>query len=364
MKRIIYISTAKLHRNRANLIQTLNTANGIYNIHKNFTLFMSPYKSHIPYKKRLCDFGVNPHLPIKFSTFLHSRWKIFKYVPFVILHKNKLKHSHVYTRSFRISNALIKFSIPHVFEAHEFDQLYEDNFMVNLRHGLNRGIVLKVVATNNSLKELLLKEGIQLNKIEILPNGVNIQSFSKVKKLTPQRFKHPTLIHIGTLTPQKGLYIVQKLAQKGLKIILAGNIAGNKNWSENVEVLGFIPHRDIPKIYNRAEISIIPYQEDLEYVNSFCPIKLVESMAARRAIIASDLKPMRELVTNEKEALLVPPSDINAWIKAIEKLSKDPEFALQLAQNAYEKAKELDWKKRAQKIIHIFNKTQRPLDRH
>jgi len=354
MNRIIYISTAKLHRNRANLIQTLNTANGIYSINKNFTLLMSPYKSDTPYKRRLCDFGVSPHLPIKFSTFLHSRWKIFKYVPFVILYKNKFKHYYVYTRSFRISNALIKFSIPHIFETHEFDQLYEDNFMVKLRYGLNRGIVLKVVVTNNSLKELLLKEGIQLNKIELLPNGVNIQSFSKVKKLTPERFKDPTLIHLGTLNPQKGLYIVQKLAQKGLKIILAGNIAGNKNWPENVEVLGFIPHREIPKIYNRAEISIIPYQEDLEYVNSFSPIKLVESMAAGRAIIASDLKPMRELVTNGKEGLLVPPSDINAWLKAVEKLSKHPEFALQLAKNAYEKAKKLDWKKRAQKIITLF----------
>jgi len=90
MKKIVYISLSKLHRNKANLIQTLKTAESIYAIYNNFGIYMPPFKSKLSYLKRLEQIGISKYLPIKFSYFLHSNWKIFNYIPFILLHKKEL----------------------------------------------------------------------------------------------------------------------------------------------------------------------------------------------------------------------------------------------------------------------------------
>lgn len=88
-KKIVYISTSKLHRNRANLIQTLKTADAIHSIYNDFEIYMSPYKSKLPYINRLKELGISDEIVIQFSQFLHSRWKIFNYIPFIFLNRKK-----------------------------------------------------------------------------------------------------------------------------------------------------------------------------------------------------------------------------------------------------------------------------------
>ncbi len=77
-------------------------------------------------------------------------------------------------------------------------------------------------------------------------------------------------------------------------------------------------------------------------------------MAAGRIIIASDIKPVREAITHEKEGILVDPSDISSWVNAIETIKKNPDLAINLSKRAKEKAMDFDWKKRANKIISLF----------
>jgi glycosyltransferase involved in cell wall biosynthesis len=43
-------------------------------------------------------------------------------------------------------------------------------------------------------------------------------------------------------------------------------------------------------------------------------------MAAGRAIVVSDLPVLREILTHERNALIVPPDDIDTWAAAIRKL--------------------------------------------
>ncbi len=257
-------------------------------------------------------------------------------------------------RSLRLSIGLIKLKIPHIFEVHDLEPLLERDFLIKIKDALLSGIILKLVATNKTLKRNLIKQGFNEDFIEVLPNGVNIRAFSTISPLNGERLKNPQVVHIGSLSPERGLKIIEALAQMGYKINVAGEIRGG-SISENINYLGMVPYRKVPILYDLNEISIIPYQPELDTINSFCSLKLIESMAAGRIIIASDLPPIRDVVTHEKEAILVPPKDIVAWRKAIERIRENPEFGIYLAENARKKALEFDYKKRAEKILLLFD---------
>lgn len=70
------------------------------------------------------------------------------------------------------------------------------------------------------------------------------------------------------------------------------------------------------------------------------PHQILEAMSAGLPIIAAPSGGVPEILTNEKNALLVPYNDKNAWISAILRLLKDPELRVRLVQAARSRAQE------------------------
>ena len=71
------------------------------------------------------------------------------------------------------------------------------------------------------------------------------------------------------------------------------------------------------------DILLAPYQRSVPTVNWMSPLKVFEYMAAGRAIVASDLPVLHEVLTNGRNALLVSPEDESAWIRALLSLSDE-----------------------------------------
>jgi len=61
------------------------------------------------------------------------------------------------------------------------------------------------------------------------------------------------------------------------------------------------------------------YTQERNYGDVTSPLKMFQYMAHKKPIIASDLPVLRE-VLNNNNAILIPPDDIDAWVKAIYKL--------------------------------------------
>ena len=357
-REFLYLSTSRLHRGMANLVQTLKTSKAIGSLMPNrFTLFMPPARLvNISLDERLNELGASG-VNLRFSSFLHSRWKKFKFWPFFMLYKKRLLKSMVFVRSWRLCQGLIRHSIPHVFEAHETDPILEagaDGINL-LRHAAEAGIVRWVVAISDSLREELIKWGILAERVIVIPSGVDTGYFSGASPLIPERIKTPTLVHIGTVDRSRGEDIIKGIAERGYHILVAGRNSDRLQHS-NIENFGLIPHNRVLSLYERAEIALIPYQPGLSTVNSFSSMKLIEAMACARIVIASDLRPIKEVVTDGKEAMLVPASEVSAWISAIEKVVKDPDFGLTLSKNAQKRAQFFDWSHRGKCILSLYDK--------
>lgn len=66
--------------------------------------------------------------------------------------------------------------------------------------------------------------------------------------------------------------------------------------------------------------------------NEGIPNSLIEAMACRKPVIATDIDQVGELVTDEVNGLLIPPNDAAALCAAIERLAADPALCRQLGE--------------------------------
>lgn len=114
----------------------------------------------------------------------------------------------------------------------------------------------------------------------------------------------------------------------------------------NVYVHGFLPPAEAPRAMRACNVLLAPYQRRVHGASGktdlsrwMSPLKLVEYMAAGRAIIASDLASIREIVTDEETALVRPADDVGAWAQATRRLLTDDALRARLgdaAQRAFE----------------------------
>jgi glycosyltransferase involved in cell wall biosynthesis len=79
-------------------------------------------------------------------------------------------------------------------------------------------------------------------------------------------------------------------------------------------------------------------------------LKLFEYMAAGRAIVASDLPAIREVIEHEVQALLVPPGDAGALAGAIRRLADDPALRDRLGRAARARVADFTWDRRAERL--------------
>ena len=85
------------------------------------------------------------------------------------------------------------------------------------------------------------------------------------------------------------------------------------------------------------------------------PLKLFEYMSSNKPIISSNLKSIKEILTNNHDAILCDPDKFDEWKEAIERLNKDKKFVKKISKNAYNNfLNNFTWDIRAKKILKEF----------
>lgn len=346
--RLIYLARARLHRNRANLLQTLHMLEAFGRLGLAARLYLPPWRKTLDLAERLGEFGIETPLDVRASLLLHSRWKCR---PFVWIYGRMLRRADaVYVRSVPLSLLLCAGEIPHCLEIHDTDASPpEDIAKIAALH--RQGTIRWLLPISEAAKTVLAEAGAAPDRMLTVPSGVNLAAFAGIAPYVPPEGRLPRIVYPGSLSRDRGLEIFETLAARNLAdVVLLGERQDAPQNLARLEVKGFVPHREIPGWYAKADIVLLPYQKHLGHAASISPIKLFEAMAAGRPIVASDLPAIREIVEHEKTGLLVPPDDIQAWIDALERLLHTPELARRMALAAREKAQRYGWDERARRI--------------
>jgi len=108
---------------------------------------------------------------------------------------------------------------------------------------------------------------------------------------------------------------------------------------------------DMPKVYALSDMMVLPsYSEGLGIV-------LLEAMAMKKPVLATDIPGVNEVVRHNKTGLLVPIKSSEKLASSIKLLYENKELKDRLVQNAYAMiGKEFELNKQVKKVEELFKK--------
>ena len=149
-----------------------------------------------------------------------------------------------------------------------------------------------------------------------------------------------TVGYVGHLYPGKGGELIVQLASLCPRIRFElvggtdsdiGRLAGSVPVRENLHFAGHKPPSQLADYYRRFDVLLAPYERRVavhggggDVARWMSPLKVFEYMSWGKPILASDLPVLREVLENERTAILLEPSDVGAWRSALEGLARDP----------------------------------------
>lgn len=223
------------------------------------------------------------------------------------------------------------------------DHLPEPAALLQLRL-LARGVDRYLAVSSAIAEELVRGYGWPAEKIEVVYNAVDLERFDRapssglrdelappssalvltVARLSDQK-GHPTLLEAATEVPDAVFALAGEGPEQGRLEALAAELGV----ADRVRFLG--RREDVARLLAVCDVFALPSL----YEGS--SLAVMEAMAARRAIVSSNIGGTDELIEDGRSGLLVPAGDAAALAAALRRLLDDPGLRESLAAAARER---------------------------
>ena len=227
-----------------------------------------------------------------------------------------------------------------------------------------------IVSTYHELDVLIQHHQAESTKVNVVPPGVDLSLFNPLnKKESIKRLgieDRPIIVYVGRIDPIKGLPILIESmnylkSNKNPKLLVIGdNTAQNDTTKISLELIkkyklennitftGPIDQIQLPLYYNAASLCIIP-----SHYESFGLVAL-EAMACKTTVIGTKVPGLESIIQDQVNGILV---EVNSPIKlasAIDKLLSNNDLNSRIAENGYNKSKDMTWDLFALKTSIIY----------
>lgn len=227
-----------------------------------------------------------------------------------------------------------------------------------------------VTVVSSSLKEhLVRKYAVPEGKVAVVSNGADLERFSPDTPRDPsvhwESEGGPVIGFVGSFQRWHGPELLGRmireisLARPGVNFLLVGEgpgIAEIRNQSDDIgsRILftGKVSHDRIPGLVASFDIGALP---DSNFYGS--PLKVIEWMAAGKAIVAPRYRPLEDVIDHEVEGLLFSPGDGDGFIRSLLRLVDDVVLRKRLGIAAAERARRsLSWVENARRVVGMCEK--------
>ena len=135
-------------------------------------------------------------------------------------------------------------------------------------------------------------------------------------------------------------------------------LAARLGVDSRVTFTGHLAPSDVADRLAEADILVLPNPASAISTHATSPLKLFEYMAAGKAIVASNLPAIREILTHDVNAVLVTPGDSDALAAGICRLADDAALRALLGQAARTAVAEYSWDRRAERLEALFTEVR------
>lgn len=217
-----------------------------------------------------------------------------------------------------------------------------------------------VIALHEGMAREIREHVPQAERIEVFPNGVDLVESDNLKEAAE---KDPSLVlYVGRLDLEKRVHDLLRafccLNHPGAWLAVVGDgelrptleeLALKLGCADRVKFLGKLSHEETLRWMRRASIFVLVSSSE------GMPFVVLEAMAARCAIVCSDIEGNRAILA-KRHAHFVPVGDLNAIKGALCALLSDANLRRQNADHAFEEAKRFSWNQIIKNEVEFYEK--------
>jgi glycosyltransferase involved in cell wall biosynthesis len=264
------------------------------------------------------------------------------------------------------------FKIPVVIHQHgPYQKLLPSRNMRIIEQAINRitcSLSDIIIATDKFTSEYVRNIVGDDKKIVIIPAAIDTSLFEGSSNNFPIDNNCFKIGYIGRLSAEKNLETLlyafkefKLIESSPSRLILVGDgelreklkqLAIKIGINEFVTFTGF--QTNIKPILSSLDVFVLPSKVE------GTPISLIEAMAAGKAIIVSNIPPIREIVESKKEALIFNSNNYMQLKDQMYTLFKDSEFRNKIGRNAKNKSKQYDAERVFLRILQCYTRLQKP----
>ena len=230
----------------------------------------------------------------------------------------------------------------------------------------------EVIVNSNYMKnELQRLFGLPYEKINVIPNGINLSNLIGIERDYDLRRQdamdnEKIILYVGRLVYEKGIQHLIAAMPKVLsnyhdaKLIIAGRggmmdelrqEANNLGLNDKIYFTGYLDSKQVQKMYKCADVAVFP--------STYEPFGIValEAMLAGVPTVVSDVGGLDEIVTHGVDGMKAYAGNANSIADSITALLYDHQLATNVAKKAKQKVKEqFNWEKIAQDTHFTYEK--------
>ena len=190
--------------------------------------------------------------------------------------------------------------------------------------------------------------------VKQIPNAIDIESLPKAT----DRRHEKQVIFAGRLSKEKGidtLVEIAKLLSDDIHLIILGDgpeknkVSALAKSNENIHYLGYQPKEKTIPLIRGSDALIQP--SIVEGISS----TILEAMACKTAIIATEVGGNKEILENNKTGILVEPDSCEKFLDKIQELFADKERAKKIGENAFSKVQQYDWSNVGKEYLKVYS---------
>ena len=232
-----------------------------------------------------------------------------------------------------------------------------------------------VVTLSEVLKTECIREGVDKDKIGVVPNGVAVEQYAPKNKSGELANRlsielgDVVLGYIGLVRSLEGLRLLLQACEVlrrryvNLKVLIVGGgrdlpalqrEAQERGLADVAIFTGEIPHDQIAAYYAMLDVFVIPRTRS-RVTELVTPMKPYEAMAMEKAVVVSDVAALKEVVTDGETGRVFVADDVESLTQTCAELIENPSLRMQLGQGGNEWVRsERTWRQVVERYRGIY----------
>jgi glycosyltransferase involved in cell wall biosynthesis len=370
--RIACIATSEVPSRKANSIRVMKVCQAFIDLGHSVRLWLPGRTPDITWQDLSQHYGIRDRFPIRWLR-AARRLRRYDFCLLAVVEAALWKADLLYLYPLQGAALSSRLGLPTALEIHDLPGGRFGPWLFRQFLGGSGG--RRLLPITEALRTWLAREykvSLEAPFAMVSPLGVDLERYAELPTAEGARRQlgleeEFTAGYTGHLYPGRGIDLLMELARRNPKIrfLWAGGEEANiERWAErlsnagvkNVRLLGFVTNTQLPLVQAACDVLMMPHERRVsssgggDIARFTSPMKMFEYLSSGRAILASDLPVLRE-VLHEDNAILIAPEDVDAWNDALRSLAVDEERRHALASQARIDAARYTWVERARRSL-------------